>query len=654
MGLLSPVEGLTKMRSDIEKKRPGLQIGYHHFAFFRGHLNGLTLETLGDRYLETGTDLRQARRTLDWIRSELVAAAKRYQHQRISGASMARLLRIEPEQLKIEDAGAAQGDTPTLEDFQALCDPQGFYSERELIEEFERRYAGHISGTASKQAERNERLLRKLLDTVTALEAWIAAMPRPSDPISIWIEPVIADRLLAVDIVTIEDLVTLINRRGHFWYRKVPSFGVVRAKRIMKWLEINRVVPVAQWALVPPRELGATSSAHLVPAFGIVPIERLQLPADLDGLTGTNRPAKAQIQAANDREAIAAWEDLKGGNEHTRRAYRAQAERFVLWLVNEKRRPLSSATPEDCAEYVAFLTALDTPGCEWPWRQPRSAWIGEKGVKRTHPDWKPFSGSMNAGSRRHAVLILKGLFAFLVKVRYLDYDPWTEVRTPKRSGLRLKVDNVLNERQWTAVVDELEEMPRGEPYLRLRLLLWLGYGTGLRLDELLRLTVKELVRLPDGSWELDFIGKGDKQRQVPLDAAIFGFLCDYMEARGHGRNAAEWTSALPLLTSLRSQSAQKVRDLPLSSRTLDQILKTHFDAAAERLEDLFDQAGLRAASAHWLRHTFSTELISKGASVRVVQDLLGHEDPATTAIYTHVGRKARGAAVATLAIGVRR
>lgn len=638
------------MRTSIEKKRPGLRIGYHHFAFFRGYLNGLGLEALGDRYLETGTDLRQARRTLDWIRDELVAAAKRYQHEQISGASMARLLRIEPQRLKPQD-GADQEEIPSLEDFQALCDPQGFYTEKELIEEFECRYDAHRSVAVSKNAARNERLLRKLLDTVTGLENWIAATPRPSDPIAIWIEPVIADRLQVAGIVTIDDLVALINRRGHFWYRKIPSFGTVRAKRIVEWLEINRVVPIAPWALVSPRELAEVPAANLAPTLGIVPIERLRLPDGLDGSAGTNRCPTPQIQATNDLEAIQAWEILKGENEHTRRTYHAQAERFLLWLINEKRRPLSSATPEDCAEYLAFLSALDTPGCEWPWHLSRSAWIGERSAKRAHPDWKPFAGSMKAGSRRHAALILKGLFAFLVKVRYLDYDPWTEVRTPKRAGQRLKVDHALNERQWQAVIDELEAMPKGESYLRLRLLLWLGYGTGLRLDEILRLTASELARLSDGTWELNFIGKGDKQRQVPLDAAIFGFLCDYMEARGHGRDPGAWLAILPFLTSLSTQRAQKVRDLPLAPRTLDQILKTHFDAAAERLDDMFDQAGLRAASAHWLRHTFSTELISSGASVVVVQELLGHEDPATTAIYTHAGRKARKAAVSALRIG---
>ena len=65
------------MRADVARNRPGRRIGYHHFAVFRGHLDGLGLDTLGDRYLETGTDVRHARRTLRWVRDELIAAARR-------------------------------------------------------------------------------------------------------------------------------------------------------------------------------------------------------------------------------------------------------------------------------------------------------------------------------------------------------------------------------------------------------------------------------------------------------------------------------------------------------------------------------------------------------------------------------------------------
>lgn len=66
------------MRSDISSRESGLQLGHHHFVLFRGSLDGLPLDVLGDRYLETGSDVRQAKRTLDWVRAELIAAAKRF------------------------------------------------------------------------------------------------------------------------------------------------------------------------------------------------------------------------------------------------------------------------------------------------------------------------------------------------------------------------------------------------------------------------------------------------------------------------------------------------------------------------------------------------------------------------------------------------
>jgi site-specific recombinase XerD len=211
----------------------------------------------------------------------------------------------------------------------------------------------------------------------------------------------------------------------------------------------------------------------------------------------------------------------------------------------------------------------------------------------------------------------------------------------------------LNARQWAAVIDELDAMPRGEAHARLRFLLWLGYSGGLRQDELLRLTVSNLRRTPEGDWALVFVGKGDKEREVPLAGVVFGYLQDYMAARGHGRNPLDWRegrnaldgqvtrAALPLLTALgpELQQAQKDKDQPLSARALSQLLKRHFDAAADRVDDLIDAYQLRQASTHWLRHTAATEMIGRGAPVVVVQEILGHSNSATTALYTHADRR---------------
>jgi site-specific recombinase XerD len=650
------------MRADIARNRPGRKIGYHHFALFRGHLDGLSLDTLGDRYLETGTDLRQATRTLRWVRDELIAAAKRYQAETgVTQASLARLLRIEPERLKPEER-IALAEIPSLEDFQADFDPVGFYAEAELIEEFQKRYGGTDAGGAPgsaiptailRKTERNDRLRKRLRQAIDTLEHWIASVPKPTDPIDIWLEPIVARRLTPAGIVSIEDLVGLINRRGNLWYRRIPKFGAVRARRIIRWLQINRVLPIEERALVPYRQIARRLPAQRTPEYAIVPYEHLALSADLSGIVGTNRGHDCQMPSLrDDRDAIDAWLELKGDKPNTRRAYLAQAERFLLWLVMEKGRALSSATPEDCFEYTKFLEALANPGTAWSWRLPRAAWVGDK-RPRWSPDWKPFTGTLTIRSRQMAITILKGLFVWLLDLGYLRRNPWVPVKTPKASGRSIQVDHALNARQWAAVVDELAAQPQDERYFRLRFLLWLGYSGGLRQDEMLRLTTDNLQRTPEGDWELKFLGKGGKEREVPLARTVFGYLQDYLEARGHGRNPLTWLEergaldgqvtrpALPLLTALAPelQQVQKGRDQPLSARMQSQLLKRHFDAAAERLDDMLDQYHLRQASTHWLRHTAATVMIDRGAQVAVVQEILGHSNSATTALYTHADRK---------------
>ena len=651
------------MRTDITSRCPGVLIGYHHFALFRGRLDGLSLELLGDRYLETGSDVRHAKRTLAWVRAELIAATKRFHRETgVTSASFARLLRLKPEPLAPEDR-IALAEMPNLDDFQAEFDPTGFFSEAEVIGEFEKRYANAThegpSAVALRKVERNERLRKKMRQAIDVLENWLATTPKATDPISIWIEPVVAVHLTAIGIITIEDLVGHINRKGNLWYRRIPKFGAVRARRILKWLEINKVpgIKIEQRALEPYRKMAPLLPSLRIRETGIVPIEHLQLPAILDGTMGNNRGYECQIAALNDLAAIQAWLSIKGDNAHTRRAYTIQAERFLLFLTIEKGKPLSSADPLDCHEYLKFMAALAIPGAEWPWQTIRPQWAGLK-AKRWSSEWRPFCGDLSDRSRAMAATILKGLFAWLTEVGYLRKNPWATVITP-RASIRVKVDHALNERQWAAINEELMATARyveghaeDERFCRLRFLLWLGYTGGLRQDEMIRLKVDNLARSPEGDWEIRFFGKGGIERMVPLASAVFTFLCDYMKARGHGRNPVAWGKGLPLLTALGDefQSVQKAKDKPLVARTLSQIIKRHFDDAAERIDDLIDQHQLRQASTHWLRHTAATNMIKKGAQVAVVQEILGHASAATTALYTHADRKKMREAVEAVVV----
>ena len=502
--------------------------------------------------------------------------------------------------------------------------------------------------------ERNNRLRSRTRHALTVLENWLATTPKATDPIAIWFHPLIAQRLSVPEtgILTIEDLVHWINTRGNLWHRKIPGFGATKAKRVINWLQLNKVLPLNEFALVPYRQVAKALPGQRPQQAGIVPLENLQLPAALDGTGGLNRSPDNRLSANTDREAIESWISVKAGdNKNTARSYRSQGERFLLWMCFEKGKALSSATVEDCADYGKFLAALGDPSLPWDWNLKREEWIAGKGVKRWHPDWRPFSGQLTAASRRQAITVIKGLFNFLSRTRYLAHDPWIEIGTPKRSGKRLNVHRILMPRQWQAVVDQLEAREPDEAYFRLRLALWLLYTSGLRLFELAGLKASHLHRTPDGLWEMRLVGKGGKEREIPISEEIFEILLDYLACRGFPRNPALWPPHTPILATL-SKELQKAASPgeAMADSSLFKMLKRHFEIAAERLDDLIDATQLRKASTHWLRHTFATEALAEGAGQDVVQELLGHADPSTTALYTHASRDRKRAAVNSLII----
>ena len=640
------------MRTNIAKKQPGIQLGAHHFAFFRSHLDALPLDVAADRYLETGMDLRQAKRTLEWIRQELIDASRRYFAETgLTQSSFRRLLRIDPEKLQPGDR-VTLSDVPSLEEFQEDYDPTGFYSEAELIAEFQKRYGERISPAVLRITERNERLRQRTNRALKVLENWLATTPKPTDPLEIWLHPTISRKICGPEtgIRTISELIHWINHRGHLWYRKIPGFGAGKAKRVISWLQLNKVLPLNELALVPFHTVKARLPDLRPKQSGIVPLEALSTPAELDGSQGANRGQQSRLEADTDKAAIEAWIAIKArGNKNTARSYRSQAERFLLWMLFEKGKPLSSASPEDFAEYTRFLAAMGDSKAGWPWLLPMTDWIAgnglQRGAQRWHPDWRPFSRALTLASQRQAITVVKGLLSFLVRTRYLEHDPSIEIATPKRSDKRLNTHHVLSPRQWQAVLDELETLPLGEAYLRLRLALWMLYSTGLRLFELAGLKASHLHWNVDG-WEIHLVGKGGREREIPLSASVLVMMQDYLEVRGFDRNPARWPAGTPILATLgNGQQHAAEAGKAMADSSLFKLLKRHFDISARRLDDLIEEQQLRQASTHWLRHTFATEILARGAGVDVAQELLGHADSATTALYTHASRERKRAAV---------
>ena len=210
---------------------------------------------------------------------------------------------------------------------------------------------------------------------------------------------------------------------------------------------------------------------------------------------------------------------------------------------------------------------------------------------------------------------LKGLFKFLRSHHGLDADPTARVDAPR---YRQQLPKVLD-------LDEVERLlrtpDRSSPEgLRDYAMMEVLYATGLRVSELVNLLQRE-VDLTAGY--LRVIGKGDKQRVIPLGEAAIEAVEEYeQQARGELLANAGGPGASPALFVTR-------RGGPMTRQAFWKNIKGYATAA-----------GIDTSiSPHKLRHSFATHLLERGADLRIVQALLGHEDINTTQIYTHVAQE---------------
>lgn len=218
---------------------------------------------------------------------------------------------------------------------------------------------------------------------------------------------------------------------------------------------------------------------------------------------------------------------------------------------------------------------------------------------------------LSAATIRRHVSAVRTYFGFLLGEGIVREDPSDRLESP-RLGRTLPETLSVPEIEALLAAPSIDE-PLG---WRDRALLELGYGAGLRVSELCGLGLTDLV-LSEGLVRV--LGKGSKERLVPIGRSVLGALSVYLH------------TLRPTLD--RGASKQRVflnnRGQPLSRVGAWGIVKR----AATR-------AGLtKTVTPHTLRHSFATHLLEGGADLRAVQEMLGHADLSTTQIYTHVDRE---------------
>lgn len=583
-----------------------------HFAFMRAVLQGVDPQASWHRYLRSpgeAPDTAAVRRTIQWVRDEFAAAARRF-----SRHGTARLVLIDAARIPQRDARL-----PTLDEF---ADAHGLhdFSYQEQLEQYQSVYGG-----ATRQQSRRGRLLARQLEALAWLERVAVRPPDPADPVSAWLNPVVADRLERAGIMTLRQLLDRINGIGMHWARGIPGVGPIKSARIVDWLrqqEPALQMAVGEHAAKVPFALSAEELDRIVPrATAVVPMDKLMIPAALNGAQGRYRaPAgECAINAANDRDAVLAWLETKSakagqGGKHTQRAYLKEAERFLLWAVLERRTALSSLGAEDCLAYCRFIADP----------VPADLWCGSRGRGKWSPLWRPFEGPLSTRAQRFSITVLKNLFKYLHHQRYLAHNAWESIVLPPETTPRTDRARSFSAIQWELIANTLEGLADTSANRRLRLAVLLLRFTGLRLGEAVAARVGDLRSAGEG-WRLHVKGQGGAERIVSVPPPIMDMIRTYLASRG-----------LP-----PDPLAPENQGVALLGRATDIVERAPWSAAARRAVDsragispgaLYDQlkeffaccdlaieAGdasakraLKKASTEWLRHTHTRHTDAAG------------------------------------------
>ncbi len=463
--------------------------------------------------------------------------------------------------------------------------------------------------------------------------------------------------LQEMQVLTASDLYECVGNVGGNWFRSFQGIKKEDALELVAWLADHQeeLGEVTDRFWPPGCVPGAKDEkGALVETAGAAPLtapllegSRVMdaLPQELSGAFGANRSHDGNsLGVDDDLSAVHLWLQARAVNPNTLSQYRKEAERFLLWCTMERGKALSSITAADASLYPKWLEELGRLEPDvWAsrWKLPQNTWIGPKNAPRLSAQWRPFNGPLSISSRKTSLTVIRILFGFLTKTGYLRANPFDQISAkvrylPGEGAPKAFADRSLTPSQWQAVLDHLERMPEGEAKLRIRIILALGKGLGMRASEMINARADWIAVRRIGDEDLtmiEIVGKGDKVRRLPLPPQTLDDINAYFAARGLPAVGLA-DGATPLLASSRRKGGVKTPAGGISRSGLYRTLCDFFEAAAADVEEKSanDAAKLRAGSTHWLRHTFATSALKK-MDINLVQNAMGHASIGTTSRY---------------------
>lgn len=274
----------------------------------------------------------------------------------------------------------------------------------------------------------------------------------------------------------------------------------------------------------------------------------------------------------------------RGQAANTLRTYKALLDRFAAWA---EAKGLAAARDVRPAHLMEFLEGERT--------RRLAEKVDPKGGRRLKPE-----------SLYLQIAALRAFFRFAEDERHVTENPAANLSLPRRWK---RLPKALTVEQVRRLLEPPTECTPEN--LRDHAIVELAYASGLRLAELRGLRLEQL-HLESGF--LTVIGKGNKERVVPVGTAAVGALTRYLAVRSELVKAR--SPGTVFLTARGTAFAHVTMWL--------------------RITKWAERHGVPELTPHMLRHSFATHLMNGGADLRVIQELLGHASIATTEVYTHV------------------
>lgn len=292
--------------------------------------------------------------------------------------------------------------------------------------------------------------------------------------------------------------------------------------------------------------------------------------------------------------------------------------------MSEGRAPIGPRV-DDYLDYLGSVRNLSSNTIEAYGRDLAhwSAWcaehFGSESLDLSTVTAEDVRGFLASGARRglgnrsiaRGLSAVRGFFRHACREGWARSNPARSVRGPRQ---RKPLPEVLRAEDLSRLLGSLAEK-EGFYGTRERALVETGYGAGLRVGEIASLSWNDVDL--DGA-TVRVIGKGDKERRVPLTPAAV----EALEA---------WRATLPSGVPRRGDAPVFLSRAGrrLSVRQIQRVVKRALRRIAER----------EGVSPHTLRHSFATHLLDRGADILAVKELLGHESLSTTQTYTHLTRE---------------